>query len=311
MNGNSKDLRKVFKGTTSISAIYKGSQLVWGGKKADGIGLGYMRDVFSGNSVTLSQNTLNLTVPVDTTTKKFDFTIPNASTITDIGSFIWGTEVKSIVMPNLPSLTTAHNMFGRLAEDAAYLKEIDLSKFTTDNITDMESMFDGQYALTSLDLSSFDTSNVTTMAFMFSHCSALTTLDISNFDTSKVTSMYNMFQSCRSMTTLNLGNLNTDNVVNLSDMFKKCFALATVTGTISKIHANLANSDFDLSYCKLDANSCQIFINALEEWINDGTSVPEFLVSTFTYNKLSDTQKQMVKDKGWFLNYTSHPITEQ
>ena len=43
--------------------------------------------------------------------------------------------------------------------------------------------------LTSLDVSKFDTSNVTDMNFMFFCCSSLTSLDVSKFDTSKVTNM--------------------------------------------------------------------------------------------------------------------------
>lgn len=55
-----------------------------------------------------------------------------------------------------------------------------ISKFTTKNVTTMESMFSGS-AITTVDLSSFDTSSLKEMSGMFSGCSSLTSIDLSNF----------------------------------------------------------------------------------------------------------------------------------
>ena len=119
--------------------------------------------------------------------------------------------------------------------------------FNTSNVTDMNSVFCGCYALTSVDLSGFDTSNVTNMWQMFTSTKALETIDVSKFNTSKVTNMAEMFRSsgvtnldlssfdtssvtnmnqmfswAKSLKTINLSSFNTSNVTNMSNMFSNC-----------------------------------------------------------------------------------------
>lgn len=73
--------------------------------------------------------------------------------------------------------------------------------------------------LTSLDLSRFDTSEVTNMERMFNLCIWLVSLDVSGFDTSKVIIMEQMFRNCR-FASLDLSNFDTHNVTNMSNMFE-------------------------------------------------------------------------------------------
>ena len=82
----------------------------------------------------------------------------------------------------------------------AYSKAININfgDFDTSNVTEMYGMFRGSKS-TSLDLSSFDTSKVTDMSTMFYH-SAATSLDLSSFDTSNVTGMYGMFSGASATT---------------------------------------------------------------------------------------------------------------
>ena len=63
-------------------------------------------------------------------------------------------------------------------------------------------MFFSCEALTSLDVSKFNTENVTDMGCMFDNCSALTSLDVSKFNTENVTDMGGMFDNCKSLTTI-------------------------------------------------------------------------------------------------------------
>ena len=51
------------------------------------------------------------------------------------------------------------------------LKELNLSNFNTNNVTNMNSMFSGCSSLKELNLSNFNTNNVTNMRWMFSGCS--------------------------------------------------------------------------------------------------------------------------------------------
>ena len=50
----------------------------------------------------------------------------------------------------------------------------------------MERMFQGSSSLKNLNLSNFNTNNVTDMGYMFYKCSSLTNLNLSNFNTNNV-----------------------------------------------------------------------------------------------------------------------------
>ena len=51
------------------------------------------------------------------------------------------------------------------------LRELNLSNFNTNIVTDMARMFSGFSSLKELNLSNFNTNNVTDMEYMFSGCS--------------------------------------------------------------------------------------------------------------------------------------------
>ena len=72
-----------------------------------------------------------------------------------------------------------------------------IENLNTENVTNMNSMFDRCSALTSLDLTNFNTAKVSDMSYMFMGCSALTTIFVSDkFVTDLVTSSDNMFHMC-------------------------------------------------------------------------------------------------------------------
>ena len=60
----------------------------------------------------------------------------------------------------------------------------------------MSWMFAGCSSLKELNLSNFITNNVTDMLGMFSKCSSLKELNLSNFDTNSETDMIEMFYKC-------------------------------------------------------------------------------------------------------------------
>ena len=51
------------------------------------------------------------------------------------------------------------------------LKELNISNFNTNNVTDMKYMFFKCSSLKELNISNFNTNNVTNMEYMFSGCS--------------------------------------------------------------------------------------------------------------------------------------------
>ena len=115
--------------------------------------------------------------------------------------------------------------------DCLNLTSLDVSKFDTSKVTNMESMFNYCSKLTSLDVTGFDTSNVTNMESMFASCFKLTGLDVSKFDTSKVTNMSYMFFCCSGLKSLDVTGFNTSNVTNMAGMFSYCSGLASLDVT--------------------------------------------------------------------------------
>ena len=112
------------------------------------------------------------------------------------------------------------------------IKNLDLSHFNTSKVTDMFSMFDSCLSLTSLDLSGWDTSNVTDMGEMFlmfeDYENNLTSLNLSGWDTRRVTNMSGMFHHCNKLTSLHLSGWNTANVTNMTRMFSDCSSLTSL-----------------------------------------------------------------------------------
>ena len=72
-----------------------------------------------------------------------------------------------------------------------------IENLNTENVTNMNSMFDRCSALTSLDLTNFNTAKVSDMSYMFMGCSALTTIFVSDkFVMDQVTDGRDMFHMC-------------------------------------------------------------------------------------------------------------------
>ena len=59
----------------------------------------------------------------------------------------------------------------RMFSECESLKELDLSNYNTDNLTDMADMFNGCTLLTNLNISNFNMNKVKNMKGMLSNCS--------------------------------------------------------------------------------------------------------------------------------------------
>ena len=133
---------------------------------------------------------------------------------------------------NLSKITTetVTNMFN-MFNNCSSLTELDLSNFNTKTVTNMQGMFRYCKALTKIIFGDkFNTGNVKNMWWgMFSYCSPLKELDLSKFDTKNVTNMSNMFYKCSFLTKLDLTNFNTGNVKKMGNIFFECSSLQTVT----------------------------------------------------------------------------------
>ena len=129
------------------------------------------------------------------------------------------------------------------------LKTIEgIEYLNTENVVNMNSMFNNCKSLTALDVSNFDTRNVTNMSSMFDRCKNLTALNVSNFDTKNVTDMGSMFDYCWEISELNVSNFDTKNVTNMNSMFKGCTNLTTLD--VSNFDTkNVTDMGWMFAYC--------------------------------------------------------------
>ena len=109
------------------------------------------------------------------------------------------------------------------------LNDVNLTNLNTKKLTNMCGMFAFCYSIKNLDLSYFDTFNVTDMRSLFFFCFALNNIKFSpNFNTSNVTDMSMMFGGCKSLNNLDVSGFNTENVENMSLMFSICSSLTSL-----------------------------------------------------------------------------------
>ena len=146
---------------------------------------------------------------------------------------------------NTENVTNMQGMF----QACSKLTELDVTHFNTTNVTNMIGMFRGCEALTTLDVTNFNTANVTDMSDMFGYCQALTSLDVTNFNTANVKSMSGMFNGCYNLSSLDVTNFNTVKVTNMNYMFWKCYKLSSLD--LTKFNtANVTSMRGMFSDCK-------------------------------------------------------------
>ena len=208
--------------------------------------------------------------------------------------------------------TTTANWFS----DMSNLQGITgIEYLNTDEVTNMNNMFNFCSSLTSLDLSSFNTAKVTNMGAMFFCCSSLTSLDVSSFNTVEVTNMGLMFCGCTRLTTLDLSSFNTAKVHDTFRMFHECFRLTTIYA--SNDWSNTANTNHGdmFLYCNnlvggqgttYDANH----IDAEYAHIDGGPSNPGYFTAKFTRGDVNDDGNVTITDVTALINYLlSHNTT--
>ena len=102
------------------------------------------------------------------------------------------------------------------------LIKITFGNIVTNSVEDMTSLFEKCANLTFIDLSNFDTSSVTTLKGMFRYCKEIIAIDASSFNTAKVEDMFDMFGYCHKLVAVNVSGFNTSNVKNMQGMFYDC-----------------------------------------------------------------------------------------
>ena len=185
-------------------------------------------------SMKIGQNKYNLSDNVNITNyngNKYTLELIGINNLTDISDMFCdcsSLEYLDISKWNTNKITNMSSLFYGCK---SLNKIIGISNLNTSNVTDMSYMFYGCESLEYLsDLSKWDTSNTTKMNHMFSHCTKLKILKgISEWNTSNVTNMENMFHECSSLSSLpDLSKWDTTNVTDMSWMFAECEKLQSI-----------------------------------------------------------------------------------
>ena len=120
----------------------------------------------------------------------------HSDTVTDMSEmFKYGSAVVKIDVSDFdfPAATSMYQMFFYDNE----LKEIiGLDTWSTDSVTNMNSLFGCCFKLESVSVNSWNVANVTNMNSLFSSCQAFKEIDLSSWDLSSVTDSSYMFNGC-------------------------------------------------------------------------------------------------------------------
>ena len=147
----------------------------------------------------------------------------------------------------------------------------------------MLNMFSYCLSLPSLpDISKWNTQEVTDMNNMFSNCKSLTSLpDISKWNTQNVTNMNSMFSECKSLKSKpDISKWNTQNVTDMNNMFSNCTSLSS-SEKISKKKSLDRDSEIECLTCKV--------VLLGETGIGKTCVIGRFISDTFDDNTTSTT----------------------
>lgn len=133
------------------------------------------------------------------------------------------------VAPFMPvNATTCYKMFSDITEDVL----ISFYNFNTENIINMDRMFEGCKSRLQLNLMCFNTKKVERMYRMFADCPKIELLDIRSFDLSSTTTLREMFSCDTSLSTIGISDLALAQIyqkeVVIKNIFSKCTNLRNI-----------------------------------------------------------------------------------
>ena len=145
----------------------------------------------------------------------------DTSSVTNMsGMFLGSSAVEKLNISNLntKNVKSMNGMFSNL--EGSGFKNLDLSKWDTSNLTDIERMFTLNYSIEKVNVSNWNTSKITTMQDAFSSAHNLKEIKgIENWNTLNVKTINNMFAFSEKLTSLNLSKWNTSNIEDMSSVF--------------------------------------------------------------------------------------------
>lgn len=218
------------------------------------------------------------------TAPELDLSNLDTSKVTDMSSMFYGCKSSvNIDGWDTSRVTTMEKMF------YSFSGSIDETKLDTSKVITMNSMFYSSN-IKELDLSNFNTDNVTDISSMFVNCTSLITLNVSNWNIGKITSMSMLFYNCNKLTALDLSSWDISKVTTLSNAFASCSAL------VDFIAPKNISVNMDVSKStKLSHDSLMGIINNLATV----TSSKTLTLGTTNLAKLTDEELAIATNKGW------------
>lgn len=133
------------------------------------------------------------------------------------------------VAPFMPvNATTCYKMFSDITDDVL----ISFCHFNTENIINMDRMFEGCKSRLQLNLMRFNTKKVERMYRMFADCPKIELLDIRSFDLSNTITLREMFSCNTSLSTIGISNSALAQIyrkeVVIENIFSKCCSLRNI-----------------------------------------------------------------------------------
>lgn len=161
------------------------------------------------NAATFSRNTLLKedevkVIPgaqrIDMTAEKENSDVKIYGWVDENKNFYWWSNRKTAALLNGYSANGSSGIFSNLPD----IISIDLSGIDTNNVTNMEAMFQNDSKLKDVNVELLDTSCATTMEKMFAGCASLESLDLTTFDVSHVVNFGHMFHNMDALQKLDI-----------------------------------------------------------------------------------------------------------
>ena len=144
----------------------------------------------------------------------------------------WFNDSTTLQQVSLTHVDTSRlTSLARVFHNCSALTRVDgISDWDVSHVTSLGFMFCNAASLTSVDLSRWNTVSVRDINCTFQNCSRLTSVgNLHGWNTSNMNQMGNTFQCCFALTNVgDLSSWNTSNVTWMKEMFQQCTVLANI-----------------------------------------------------------------------------------
>ena len=192
---------------------------------------------------------------------------------------------------------------------------VDLTGVDASKVTDMESMFAGEFSLIeTVDGGDIDVSKVTTMKGMFAYNLSVKKVNLSGWKTDSLTNMRTMFWFCESLESVDLTGFNTSNVTDAGGMFACCSSLKSLdlsSFDMSRVVKN-GTEDYDLNSFFSECDSLEQIYTPKN--FTEKVSLPHYMYDpkgclfARLPENVSNTKRLVRNFTGWTKNFDNEYV---